>query len=206
MPTQEFFNRPGSSPQRVLFVVDSPPFYSGNYERAMTAYVTGLVGDCGVGGDLAELAREEDPELCHELYQRFGSNYPDEGGVCRTCTIYPTPGYFSSAGTIYPDSEWGKPHIRRAQVKQARKEGLAPFKEVMRFAAYCSTAMFLRDVPPPEILERMSQRVLAFPKVFGGGWWSDGEELTITGIRVLREIVIAEQVTTCFPALPGAAG
>jgi len=197
---QTFFNHRNAGPQRTLLVVDSPPLYAGHYERAMTAYVTGLVGECGTGQDLAVIAHKEDPELCHEMFHRLGSRYPDWKGVTRTCTIYPTPGYFNVSGDIYPDSELDKPCVRRAYQTRCRKEGRKPGK-LIRSEAYCSTAMFLSDVPEPELLERMVRRVLAFPAVVRGGWWLGGAEMTIAGIRVVREVVVTEQVTTCFPPL-----
>ena len=200
MAAQTFFNHRNVGPQRVLLVVDTPPLYSGNYERAMTAYVTGLVGECGTGQNLAALAHQEDPELCLEMFHRLGSRYPDWKGVVRTCTIYPTPGYFNVSGDIYPDSEWDQPHVRRTYQARCRGERRKPGK-LIRSEAYCSTAMFLADVPEPELLKRMVRRVLAFPAVTQGKWWLGSAEMTIAGIRLVREVVVTEQVTTCFPPL-----
>jgi hypothetical protein len=51
--------------ERLLFVVDTDT-YAGNFEREMCAYITGQVGECEVGEEIAKAARmmliEQDKE------------------------------------------------------------------------------------------------------------------------------------------------
>lgn len=63
--------------------------YTGNYERDFCAFVTGAVGECGVGQEMAELFMKEHPEgtpfygfsdwTCHES---------DDRGCHRPVSIY----------------------------------------------------------------------------------------------------------------------
>jgi hypothetical protein len=79
---------------RWLFVVDTEQ-YSGNFERDLTAYMTGRVGECQVGEDQAKLFKKEtkkDPDVLFSnvMYVPDGDN-----GCRRPCAIYPTPGWFN---------------------------------------------------------------------------------------------------------------
>jgi len=40
------------------FIIDTDQ-YAGNFEREMCAYLTGTVGECGVGDEFAELFSKE---------------------------------------------------------------------------------------------------------------------------------------------------
>ncbi len=56
--------------------------YAGNFEREMTAYCTGHVGECGVGKEHAAIFREEVPQ------DPFGDSIvpvPDDHGCARPC-------------------------------------------------------------------------------------------------------------------------
>jgi len=57
------------------FIVDTDS-YAGNFEREMTAYVTGVVGDCGVGSQEAVLFWEDNPDivLYDKMYQKSDDN------------------------------------------------------------------------------------------------------------------------------------
>ncbi|RLF56941.1 MAG: hypothetical protein DRN27_08755 [Thermoplasmata archaeon] len=64
------------------FVVDTDS-YAGNFEREMTAYVTGVLGDCEVGLDESVLFHDEmDLDLDELMYQK-----PNEQGTLRPCAI-----------------------------------------------------------------------------------------------------------------------
>ena len=70
-----------------VFVVDTDS-YSGNFEREMTAHLTGHVGECEVGADLVD-----------ENIERIFSNITqvsDDNGCWRPCEIYPTPGIYNN--------------------------------------------------------------------------------------------------------------
>lgn len=59
-----------------LFVVDTDS-YAGNFERAMCAYMTGQVGDCGVGKDYAELFKKEVKDI--DFIESVAQEVNDDG-------------------------------------------------------------------------------------------------------------------------------
>lgn len=74
--------------------------YAGNFERELCAYLTGKVGACGVGQEMAE-KYIEDVERDGDVldYEDFFENVcekPDEHGCYRPCEIYPTEGWFGN--------------------------------------------------------------------------------------------------------------
>ena len=103
-----------------MFVVDTDQ-YAGNFERPMTAYMTGRYGECGVGAPEAKLFYqemglkdgldkkfsdyEEDDwkgislQYSYEDFQNpfiFVIELPDEHGCARPTTIYPAHGWFNN--------------------------------------------------------------------------------------------------------------
>lgn len=78
-----------------LLVIDTDS-YSGNFERELTAYLTGQVGECGVGDKMAEIfvedAKTNKPPVNfdNEVFSE-----PDDKGCARPCIIFPTPGWYN---------------------------------------------------------------------------------------------------------------
>jgi len=90
---------------RFVLIADTEN-YAGNFEREMCAWVTGRIGDCGVGNELAsKVSAEEDPDptdpritMSTELWewcQDWIEMVPDEHANYRPVAIGPTPGYFN---------------------------------------------------------------------------------------------------------------
>ncbi|MDB4278118.1 hypothetical protein N9917_00665 [Deltaproteobacteria bacterium] len=93
-----------------LLIADTE-MYAGNFERPMCAFVTGRIGDCGVGKELAELVHTNDEDdleeeaatgdpigMSTELWdwcQDWISQMPDDHGTHRPVSISPTPGWFN---------------------------------------------------------------------------------------------------------------
>lgn len=73
------------SPFALIVNLDS---YAGNYERQFCAYVTGAVGDCGVGRDMAALFEDDVPDstLCDRT-----DSVQDDNGCARPVSIYNDP-------------------------------------------------------------------------------------------------------------------
>ena len=63
----------------VKIVTDS---YAGNFERDMTAYCTGMVGDCMVGSELADMYHEEVED---DPFFEKGLWVADDHGCARPC-------------------------------------------------------------------------------------------------------------------------
>ncbi len=57
------------------FIVDTDS-YAGNFERAMTAYMTGQIGDCGVGKDFIEPIPMDFSKIIQQLKDEHGKARP----------------------------------------------------------------------------------------------------------------------------------
>lgn len=100
---------------KYLFVIDTNS-YAGNFERQMTAYLTGQIGDCGVG---KEYVRYFETEVGHPDSHFGNIEQRSDEGCYRPCEIYPTPGYANNGlGGVYKIGD-----------KEAEKESLRKYKE-----------------------------------------------------------------------------
>lgn len=93
-----------------IFIVDTEK-YAGNFERDMCAFMTGIIGECEVGRELAHLYYEQtglveegfdwsctNVEWCEELKNPFTNlviKKPDEHGCHRPTEMWTTPGWFN---------------------------------------------------------------------------------------------------------------
>lgn len=76
-----------------LLVIDTDS-YSGNFERELTAYLTGQLGECGVGDKMANIFGEDAKKNKPPVdFDDIVISEPDDRGCHRPCTIYPTPGW-----------------------------------------------------------------------------------------------------------------
>jgi hypothetical protein len=75
--------------------------YAGNFEREFCAYVTGAIGECGVGEELAEEFQEEEPSS--GLFD-LTSQVMDDNGCRRPVSIYDDGDKYNSI-IIFFDSE-----------------------------------------------------------------------------------------------------
>lgn len=71
---------------KYLFIIDTNQ-YSGNFEREMCAYLTGCIGDCGVGDKMSRLFYDEVDDPDDELFENI-AYIPDEHGCSRPATIW----------------------------------------------------------------------------------------------------------------------
>lgn len=102
--------------EKWIFVIDTE-HYAGNFERELTSYITGQVGECGVGDDMAKLYQSEVDEKDHDKFDGWLDHRPDEDdGCCRPCAIYPTPGWFNHG--------MGE-HFRKGREDEALKSHIA---------------------------------------------------------------------------------
>lgn len=83
------------NPKSKMLIIDTEQ-YSGNFEREMCAYITGQIGECGVGDNVAEKYSEKIKHLDwweeHIVSERDDSEY----GCHRPASIWPTPGWFNN--------------------------------------------------------------------------------------------------------------
>lgn len=100
---------------RIIFCVDTDT-YAGGFERELCAYMTGIIGECGVGEEAKRLFEKDGHEPLEDL---VGAYVPDEHGCCRPAAIQPTPGWFNDGmGGHYRESNYDEADV----IKKHNKE------------------------------------------------------------------------------------
>lgn len=163
-----------------LLVVDTEQ-YSGNFEREMCAYITGQIGDCGVG---EEFVNEYSSDIRHldwwneNVYQKA-----DEHECERPVEIYPTEGWLNNGmGTF----------IKKTDPEQTG------------YPAYMSVAIFMTEKPSEEVIMEFVQRAQDFcthyPELSKNvGLTFNTKSLTFTGVRFLKGIKKEELLESFLP-------
>ena len=155
-----------------IFVVDTNR-YAGNFERGMCAYMTGQIGDCEVGKEIAEIARKEIPEIVAKL-EDMVSQVPDEHGCSRPASIFQNPRYGNDG--------MGKHEV----VTEANQKDFS-------YPAYNSVAVHFSKIPNRELIDIMKRRAEVFAskkmncKKIGDSLI--GEIITIEGFRLLEKTI-----------------
>ena len=153
-----------------IFVIDTDS-YAGNFERDMCAYITGVTGECGVGGNFAEIYFDDTGE------KKFRSKFEDlleqrsDGNCRRPCSIWETKGWFNNG--------FGK-----------------FFKGKGKYPAHMSVAIFFVNKPTEEIIDFMKKRanIFAEAKRRFGETWDKKFKLKIGGFRLIKETITFEEV------------
>lgn len=119
------------NPQSKILVIDTQQ-YAGNFEREMCAYVTGQVGECGVGAGLAEEYQDTIKYLDwwneHIVHERDDSDY----GCYRPASIFPTIGWFNNGlGGHYKDTPENQQKALEAAI-QSMKDYNKPYIEQIK--------------------------------------------------------------------------
>lgn len=84
-----------------VLVVDTNQ-YSGNFERQLCAYVTGQIGECGVGEEIANHYSNEITQL--SWWNKHIVLEKDDSGCARPVSIWTTPGWLNNGmGFHYRD-------------------------------------------------------------------------------------------------------
>lgn len=149
-----------------LVVIDTNQ-YSGNFERELTGYVTGVYGECEVGKKEAEIFEEEveDEALAEELGNIIESRR-DDRGCYRPCAIATTPYRRNNgAGVHY-------------SVDSDDADG---------YHAYESVEIYFREEPTKEMLQLIIERAKAFTEYWSKRPYSDGK------LEMLRLRIIATE-------------
>lgn len=159
----------------VVVAIDTTD-YSGNFERKMCAFVTGVVGECEVGADLAEgTINDLEEGGCASFLEWIDEHIvheSDDNGCHRPCSIWPTPGRVNNGS--------GQ-HFNEADLpKDQSWQGV-------HWPAYESVAIFFDEVPPKEVVDIMIDRAkwFAMNRPDHCSYMGELKPLTITGFRVL---------------------
>lgn len=98
------------------FIIDTDQ-YSGNFEREMCAYLTGQIGECGVGSEYAELFEKE---VSGKISFENVVSIPDDEGYChRPCIIETNPNWFNTGmGMFYRNDDIDEEKILKEYADQ----------------------------------------------------------------------------------------
>jgi hypothetical protein len=98
------------------FIIDTDQ-YSGNFEREMCAYLTGQIGECGVGCEYAELFEKEVSDKIS--FNNVISILDDEDSCRRPCKIEINPNWFNTGmGAFYKNKDFDEEKIRKEYADQ----------------------------------------------------------------------------------------
>jgi hypothetical protein len=132
--------------RRWLFVVDTDSF-SGNFEREMCAYLTGMWDNDTHGGKQSAIAKKELPSAMIAYFENHVSYHHEEvdDGSHDVCQIiYPTPGW------------WNNGMGKHTQGKPPKGKTVYP--------AYQSVAIFFNEKPPDSVLKFLVDRAKEYCK------------------------------------------
>jgi hypothetical protein len=162
--------------------------YSGNFEREMCAYVTGIFGECEVGQDLAKFYS---PEIkSSEWLESEVKKKPDEHGCHRPVSISPTPGWYNNGrGGHFRDSKEVETYLNR------------------KWPAYLSVEIYSNTIPPQEVIEEIIERAKNFclnrasiyEKASQYVSENDKKPLTFTGARIVEVITTENELYAYKP-------
>jgi len=161
-----------------LFIVDTDS-YAGNFERVMTAFMTGHYGDCGTGAEVAKpFAEKYGKEWVENLSVK---QVADEYGCFRPCSIYTTPDWFNDGhGNHYRNNDPKAPKLEKT------------------YPAYNSFAIFLSKKPSEDQIKFMQDRANEWVASFKSGERQSEVHSTapnaITGFRLLEQKMMEVEV------------
>jgi hypothetical protein len=72
--------------KKYIFIIDTNE-YAGNFERELCAYITGHVGECGVGSEMAHIFTEEEGES-FDIFGESVLSISSEHGCARPTSIW----------------------------------------------------------------------------------------------------------------------
>lgn len=131
------------NPDAKVIVIDTAQ-YAGNFEREMVAFITGQVGECGVGDGVAEEERENIANIA--WFDGHAVQVADDNGCERPASIWPSPGRFNDGYGGHHDDTKAVRDTLPAQVAKAR------------WPAYESVAFFVDELPPEAVLTEVVER------------------------------------------------
>lgn len=177
----------------VMILVIDTTSYAGNFERQMCAFMTGQVGECGVGDEFIDEVIEDlskifvlpglnadDHFTVNDWIEDNISNQPDDSDYpCyRPCSIWETPGWYNNGmGGHYKVGEGNSKY---------------------QYPAYLSVAIFFETEPPQEVIDVLVERAKRFAKERPDhkSYLGEKKELEITNIRLLKPKLTEKIVKT----------
>lgn len=202
-----------------IFCIDTDQ-YAGNFERPMCAFMTGMIGECEVGAEEANLYEEDGLEQLDTLVVAE----PDDHGCHRPVAIQPTPGWFNAGGEshrdgttddvlrravikslaeqadlnrkVYADKNYGETRALEYDRKIEELNNGAPLTGYIFPHAYNSVGIFMHRVPTAKEVALLKGRAHIYaksPTSHGSTEWVD--PFNIEGFRLVRRYTVDEELT-----------
>jgi hypothetical protein len=184
-----------------LFVIDTDS-YSGNFEREMCAYITGQLGECGVGDDYI------DESLTYDMFEDKVFTYFNDHGCARPVEIFDNPRHFNDGlGDFYKKGQEQEAFEKYKAKADSCSSYVADVIRSRTFEDFCSkqclaylsVAIAFKNKPSPELIALVKERAHQFLEVYDRKYTQrfnrDGDKITIEGFRlveVIKEIIIEE--------------
>lgn len=203
---------------KYYFVIDTDT-YAGNFERQTCAYITGQVGDCGVGEDIAEKAEPNIPQKILDIFNENIIQEPDEYGSHRPCKIYTTPGFYNNGmGFVFVDGEEDKaieayrdscieyskknvhPDDKENHRKKWEDKAALAADEYVRNPCFQSIAIGFYKAPDNDVVLLMKQRAEEYAKACREGRAEDVGAMkqdgnyNIIGYRLVIQQTITKEI------------
>jgi len=194
------------------FIIDTDK-YSGNFERQMCAYITGQVGSCGVGKEIATYARKELKIEIERLNGLIGSEL-NEDGVYRPAKIYPTPNIYNNGMGFHfkaGEEDLAKEQYKKTLIEEFKELSEEEYadelkrlsnKPIDKYPAYQSVAIFLCLEPNKFDIRLLKERAEKFAKIcrngqaktIGGSELLLPKNLNIIGFRLIEKTTEYEEI------------
>jgi hypothetical protein len=159
------------------FIIDTNS-YAGNFEREICAYLTGKVGECEVGWELVEIFENENTDSIS--FNNVCSIISDQDDPCpRPCYIEITPGWFNDGVGNHCKVDNKNP------------------KNIDKFPAYCSVAIFFKTKPSQIQIDLMKARAIKFKenlKILGEYQADRMKGFEIEGFRLIEVETIETEI------------
>lgn len=164
-----------------IFIIDTES-YTGNFERKITAYMTGVIIDyTEAGASVAIQFRDDYPELD---FSKYIAKFNDEHGFLRPCSIWQTPGWFNHGrGGYFRDGD--EEEAWKDYQEKVRKDSIGyASTKLDKCPAYLSVAIFFSEFP-----NEYKQLLIARANEF-----ANSKNIKITGFRLIsRDVKVIDK-------------
>ena len=181
----------------LAFVVDTDT-YAGNFERSLLAYVTGQKQDNFHDCDekTAERVREELPSDVSAYFENnigWGMDDLDDVPMLSRVIVHSTPGWFNnSMGGHFKEGQEAEAyeHYKNEVAENNKKyptSGMKVSPTLLKCPAYQSVAIFINEVPPPDMLKLMKDRAADFCKSHIDIMGNTAPPIQVLGFRFVKK-------------------
>ena len=137
---------------KYLVIIDTSS-YAGSFNRDMCAYITGQLGDCGVGRDQRDVFLDEEGVEKDEWFAEHIEHTTDDHGCWRPVALSSTPGWFNDgAGHFYREDSYDPVEVLNNYNAYAERNNhpmrASSSNDIRKYDAFLSfEIMFLEELP-----------------------------------------------------------